>query len=244
MGMLPVVFCHWLPVDSLLSSFLHLFRSPFMRCPPGRPLAVYGGTTTKDGDGAKLLCDVSALKAAPGKGGTERCAVYSLGSNGDYAFEEDMLNNTNCEVHTFDCTYKGHSIHPRHTYHRLCLGTQAINLPKMEGLQFRTLKETVSFIGIQNIPVMKIDIEGSEFEALGDLQQGDQWLPEQISIEVHRWFGKGKAYANELRVAFLFHHLASLGFGVISRDDNKVWGGLGCCSEFTFFRVEQSLLGE
>lgn len=37
-------------------------------------------------DGGKLLCDVSQL-APP-------CLIYSLGSNGDYSFEHDMLNVT------------------------------------------------------------------------------------------------------------------------------------------------------
>lgn len=37
-------------------------------------------------DGGKLLCDVSRLP--------EPCLIYSLGSNGDYSFERDMLNVT------------------------------------------------------------------------------------------------------------------------------------------------------
>jgi hypothetical protein len=37
-------------------------------------------------DGGKLLCDVSKLPTP--------CLIYSLGSNGDYSFERDMLNTT------------------------------------------------------------------------------------------------------------------------------------------------------
>lgn len=37
-------------------------------------------------DGGKLLCDVSKLPTP--------CLIYSLGSNGDYSFERDMLNVT------------------------------------------------------------------------------------------------------------------------------------------------------
>jgi hypothetical protein len=37
-------------------------------------------------DGGKLLCDVSHLPTP--------CLIYSLGSNGDYTFEQDMLKTT------------------------------------------------------------------------------------------------------------------------------------------------------
>ena len=34
-----------------------------------------------------------------------------------------MLNSTGCEVHTFDCTVDGHSVHKgRHFFHKTCLG--------------------------------------------------------------------------------------------------------------------------
>jgi hypothetical protein len=42
------------------------------------------------GDGAKIMCGVSSLQ--PG------CLIYSLGSNGDVSFEQDILKNTPCEV--------------------------------------------------------------------------------------------------------------------------------------------------
>jgi hypothetical protein len=42
------------------------------------------------GDGAKIMCGVSTLQ--PG------CLIYSLGSNGDVSFEQDILKNTPCEV--------------------------------------------------------------------------------------------------------------------------------------------------
>jgi hypothetical protein len=37
-------------------------------------------------DGGKLLCDISKLP--------KPCVIYSLGSNGDYSFELDMLKVT------------------------------------------------------------------------------------------------------------------------------------------------------
>ena len=82
--------------------------NPFVSCPPGQPLRRYGN----GGDGGKVLCDLAALRPP--------CLIYSLGSNGDYSFEQDMLRRTRCHVHTFDCTYAGRSIDAaRHTYHKV-----------------------------------------------------------------------------------------------------------------------------
>ncbi len=71
-------------------------------------------------DGRKFLCDVGVLRSP--------CVIYSFGSNGDYSFEASMLNNTVCDVFTFDCTYDGASIHPRHTYLRWCLDKKTRNV--------------------------------------------------------------------------------------------------------------------
>lgn len=55
---------------------------PFIRCPPGQPLTRYGN----EADGGKLLCDLGKLPTP--------CIIYSLGSNGDYSFEQDALKIT------------------------------------------------------------------------------------------------------------------------------------------------------
>lgn len=55
------------------------------------------------------------------------CVVFSVGSNGQWAFEIDIVNRTDCEVHTFDCTIDG-SVHVpdeiahRVHLHRYCFG--------------------------------------------------------------------------------------------------------------------------
>lgn len=56
--------------------------SAFISCPPSQPLIRYGNPA----DGGKLLCDISKL--------TPPCIIYSLGSNGDYSFEQDALKYT------------------------------------------------------------------------------------------------------------------------------------------------------
>ena len=69
---------------------------------------------------SKRACGLQYL-AAP-------CTVLSIGSNGQWAFEEDIVRKTRCHVDVFDCT-----VHPlvevpakiasRVTLHRTCLGS-------------------------------------------------------------------------------------------------------------------------
>ena len=81
--------------------------SPFLSCPPNRPPTGYSRWR---------FCDLSRLPAG--------CIVYSVGPvQSDYAFERDVIANTKCEVHTFDCKSEGKSIKEgRHTHHKLCIG--------------------------------------------------------------------------------------------------------------------------
>ena len=45
------------------------------------------------------------------------------------------------------------------------------------------------------------------------------------------------AAKNQAQMSLLFMHLANLGYGITSREDNG-YQNLGCCSEFSFLRVE------
>ena len=50
-------------------------------------------------DGGKVICDPYRLEG-------EDCLVYSIGSNGDFQFEEAIKKiNPRCEIHTFDHTW-------------------------------------------------------------------------------------------------------------------------------------------
>jgi hypothetical protein len=82
-------------------------------------------------------------------------------------------------------------------------------------------------------------------QALADFKESWQHLPEQIALEVHFSLGSGvfpaSAAKNSPQMTLLFSHLANLGYAVVARDDNA-GANLGCCSEFTFIRVEESQL--
>ena len=215
---------------------------PFVSCPQGEPLQRMGGRTDDpqfDQDGGKWLC--MGLLTPP-------CTIFSLGSQGDFTFEESMLNNTECIIHTFDCTYAGRSIHPRHQYHQLCLGSpeKAEKDPK-----FISLEGAIAQNKIDKINLLKIDIEGFEYDVLSVWRQMEAALPEMVAIEIHHsevvyWgttWNKADDFSNLLwpmhnptqsDLSLFFSHLGGLGYGIVSREDNPLGS---CCSEFTLLRV-------
>jgi hypothetical protein len=71
------------------------------------------------GDGGKFYCDTGFTNE-------KDCIVFSIGSNGDYSFERDVVKkSSHCIIHTFDCT--GNYIPPsdlqnRVHFHQICIG--------------------------------------------------------------------------------------------------------------------------
>ena len=65
-----------------------------------------------------------------------------------------MLQLTRCEIHTFDCTYNGKSLHTRHTYHKTCVG------PPSTGPLFKSYDAILKELGHSSVDFLKIDIGG------------------------------------------------------------------------------------
>lgn len=224
--------------------------NPVVRC-PGGPLQRMGSAA----DGGKLLCGLDGLRAR------KACVVFSIGSNGQYDFEQAFLKETKCEVHTFDCHYQGGaSQHKgRHFFHPVCLGGKTEQRRAGNAtLEYKTLADLISMTGHSQVDMLKMDIEGFEYESLTGLRFKDSCrFPAQIAIELH-WTALYQMTAflrdrhswqhmiwpmHDLSLAELavfFEYLAELGYAVVSREDNPLsLPGTGCCSEFTLVRVEQ-----
>lgn len=214
-------------------------------CPPGAELAFVG---IPGSDGGKWTCGINTLTAP--------CHVFSIGSNGNYQFEEDILKNTPCAVSTFDCTMKnrggGKVLHSsRHKFYLKCLGSEEKaasdeDFVSMRGAKALAEAETVDFL--------KIDIEGFEFDVLGapfDVRHKDD-LPRQIAMEVHVqhvYWGSSYYGADGLdnllypraphitapELALFFMHLGTLGYAVAYQEKNPACPH---CSEFLLLRVE------
>lgn len=225
--------CPHTPTEPSGHDRFSLFR-PFVGCPPGMPLKRWG----LEGDGGKWLCGIEAL--------TSGCVILSLGSNGQFDFEDSMLASTPCEVHTFDCTCDGASRGPRHHYHKQCLGSPE---KAAEDPAFITLAQAVQDNQIEEVSLLKMDIEGFEYDVMSVWQKSDP-LPAQVSFEVHydgvylgttpnpaaktvMWSGRVVSLSE---LALFMSHLAELGYAIVNKEDNSACGH---CSEFTLIRVRQ-----
>jgi hypothetical protein len=211
--------------------------SPFLGCPDGAKPTRFGSAH----DGGKLICQ--NLLSAPD------CVIYSLGSRNDYAFEEDIIARTKCTLVTFDCTVDGRNIHARHIFRKFCLGSKA----KMEASpsNWTTLSGAMETLGHTRLDLLKIDIEGAEYDVMGEWRQDDRNLPRQIAMELHYsgiYYGT-PSFRNprdmtnllwplhDMRLTDLslfVSHLVGAGYGIVSREDNA---RAHHCSELTLVRV-------
>ena len=210
---------------------------PFLTCPDGKAPVRYGAT----GDGGKLLC--ADVLAEPG------CVVYSLGSNGDFAFEEDILARTQCSVVTFDCTSTAKTISTRHQFVHKCLGSDKRMAD--DPASWVTLEAAMASLGHRRLSLLKIDVEGAEYDVLAAWSQDSPVLPRQIAMELHYdgIYSGTRASNNpadtsnllwplhKMRLtdlALFMSHVAGAGYGIVSREDNALCQH---CSEVTLLRV-------
>lgn len=210
---------------------------PFLKCPNGNPPERFGGAA----DGGKLVC--ADILAAPG------CVVYSLGSNGDFSFEEDVLARTQCTVTTFDCTSTEHTLGARHKFVNKCLGSQARMVANPAS--WITLEAAMESLGHAHLSLLKIDVEGAEYDVLSAWAVDAPGLPQQIAMELHYdyiyygmpSFRNSNDVSNLLwplhkmrltDLALFMSHLAGAGYGIVSREDNEFHPH---CSEISLVRV-------
>ena len=194
-----------------------------------------------EGDEEKRMCWSDAL-LRPG------CAVFSVGSNNQFMYEEEMAKQTPCHIHTFDCTVRNprppSQLAGRLTFHRLCLGSQKEVVGRKNFTDYEGLIEVAG----QRPDFLKMDIEGYEWEVLPNMvesaasrlaRSGEDIFPLQMSVEVH--------YLTHMKVSwqtrdrspgeiFMFSNYLFVrgGYVLSDRRDNQ-W----CphCTEVVFVRV-------
>lgn len=130
-------------------------------------------------DGWKFTCGLAHIQSP--------CLVYSLGSAGNMAFEAAVLNEQpECEVHIFDKDNFGiekwfpDAAARKHvTFHRAFITAQGEDASAEPPR--RTLAGIMRELGHAHIDILKMDVEGAEFDVLsGDLPSIGQLL-----VEVH-----------------------------------------------------------
>lgn len=179
------------------------------------------------GEGGKWVCDPYKIARQVSNGGS--CLVYSVGSNGQYDFEEAVHKDISpsCEIHTIDIndwqTY-GRGPPPAFVhYHKYQLGTPPTGT---------SLPTVVNALGHsqRTIDLFKIDCEGCEWDTF------KEWFGEgvyirQILVEIH-YTGKGAGHGAHDFFKFLFDK----GYVVFSKEPNTVGCG-GKCLEYSLVKM-------
>ena len=191
------------------------------------------------GDGPKWTCDPHQLKRlayARKEASQEPCLLYSVGSNGNYQWEDGMYLETEglCEIHVFDFSQNytrkknaGRNIH----FHRWGLYASG---EKARGGVWKTLPQIMQALGHQGrtIDIFKIDCEGCEWSSFQD------WIGldiRQILIETH------SLPENKTLGLSFFDSFVKNDFVMFSKEVNP-WGD-GKYVEFSYIKLHQNFLG-
>jgi Methyltransferase domain len=177
------------------------------------------------GDGPKWVCDphrlvrVAQRRNASGEPGPH-CIIYSVGSQGNYEFEDGMIQQigTICEIHVFD--YSGNFERPQNKEQNIHFhqwGLQASFENRSQGT-FYTFPEILQLLGHENktIDIFKIDCEGCEWNTQQD------WINQdirQVLIETHQLPRNSSLGLN------YFHSYKRHQFAMFSREVNGYGGG-------------------
>jgi len=199
-------------------------------------------------DGVKWVCGLRGMR----KG----CIVYSFGSNGDDQFESDILKKTSCEVFTFDPTMSSEQekmLSP--SVHKNFLG---IGLAEYNGVmeiggierEVRNLRTIMKDLKHERIDILKVDIEGAEYDVFEELLSSGFLDVDQILVEVHAFThlqqlniaGSVVQNPSKLRMQLdrFFEVLEKAGFRLFHKEINVLWSrpmysNMGI--EYAFIRV-------
>ncbi|KAI9331959.1 methyltransferase domain-containing protein [Obelidium mucronatum] len=196
------------------------------------------------GDGGKWSCGEFF------KPQEDSCVAISLGSNGQFDFEESILAHTEnkCTIYTFDCTGVWTPPHENIKFFPWCLGKDEV----VDNRIYKSWGRITNDLGLTNVDFFKIDIEGFEWVAMPSVLENFHLkvMPKQISIEMHMWKqpdGVPELYqspntANGLDFIHpainFFRAFYKAGYHLASAEYNYRSGDSHCCQEFTFVRTE------
>lgn len=136
--------------------------------------------------------------------------VYSFGSNGEITFEQQLLSMTDsrCEVHVFDYSLSEEKASRVRavtgtTLHEYGIGTEdvVVKTPFNYGdhlvneYELKSLPSIMTALGHSWIDMLKMDVEGAEYDVLPALFTHYSALHQRIpvtqaQIEYHHWPGR------------------------------------------------------
>lgn len=182
-------------------------------------------------DGGKWTC-VAHLLSPP-------CVVYSMGTWDDVSFEL-ALEGRGCHVHAFELDPAPvariqHIFDARKSWQLHNVGVGGRDDPANN---VRDIRGLIRELGHARVDLIKMDIEGSEFEVVAALRDAGVEVDEMI-IEVHN--------PTLARMKKMVHDLDSLGLQAFARESNTLASqvedatkGHACCAEYSFTRIPQT----
>lgn len=135
-------------------------------------------------DGGKWICGMSLYEEKP----RAKCVIYSFGVNYETRFEGEMLERTDCEIFAYDASVASmgpEATGPRSTFKPYFIGrTDHVDA---EGRTWKTLKTLMQENGHDWIDILKVDIEGSEYQTFDAIMDdfGDVLPFSQLQMELH-----------------------------------------------------------
>ena len=188
------------------------------------------------GDGPKFVCGIDMVREehkTAMANGNDGCLVYSLGSNNNVDYERSVHREMGCETHTFDPTLDEPFVGDKYSAFRPWgIGRDGITREfdgmKFETMSIATIMKRLGHEG-RRIDMLKMDIEGAEWEALpelfGQIAAG-KVVVDQLQVEVH--FGEfGK-------IRRVFEQADAAKMRIMHKERNH-WGCDGYnCLEYAF----------
>ena len=188
---------------------------------------------------------MSKYEAIPAK---KPCVVYSFGIQQESSFEEGLLERTHCEIYGYDFSVSsfGQQIKGAERKSRAHF-TQAGIAGKTDTAReppFYSIQDLMEMNGHDHVDILKMDIEGSEFESLTSLLQhfGGKEVPVgQIMIEVHL---EGDRMTTDSLLSW-WEDLESVGFRAVWTEPNLLvttlpfWDGMPRFAEVSTFRRQR-----
>lgn len=180
-------------------------------------------------DGGKWLCNVDRLER------DKSCIIYSFGSNGLVEFETDIRRKTNCVIHIFDPTVSLKNLPDGIFFHPWCLsGEDGECVIGGNTFKSRSLATIIQELGHKRINLLKIDIDGYEWEVIDKLDEDHLNLVDEMSIEFH-WHGLD-AFVRVMT------KLQNIGFRAFHNEPNLFYYVMPSAGiEYSFVRPEYTL---
>mmetsp|Transcript_17649 Transcript_17649/g.33722 ORF Transcript_17649/g.33722 Transcript_17649/m.33722 type:complete len:304 (+) Transcript_17649:1313-2224(+) len=143
------------------------------------------------GDGGKWVCDMGLLH--------QPCVVFSFGSGGYDSYERELSGRVKCDIHIFDPSPAASGMSTKAmefgaSFHTIGLGKGVASVgmwskeqSSQESYHLKSLREIVATLNLEGrrINILKIDIEGYEYEALNDILETCNMNIGEIQVELH-----------------------------------------------------------